>query len=74
MYLVALASRGRIALRDLVQRLDAAILEVESRGVLLPRSMIISTTVMGRIAMQSCSSPVASTAQVRTSEQTLNQL
>jgi len=33
MALAALASRVRMAVRDLVQRLDAVILEEESRGV-----------------------------------------
>jgi len=52
MAIVALARRARIALRDLVQRLDAVILEEESRGVLLRRSMSSSTTGLGRISTQ----------------------
>ena len=70
MALAAFVNTVRIALRDLVQRLDAEILEGESRGVLLTRSLSSSTTGLGRIPTQSCSPPASSTAQVRTSEQT----
>jgi hypothetical protein len=73
MALAAFARMVRIALRDLVQRLDAVILEGESSGVLLTRSLSSSTTGLGRIPTQSCSPPTSSTAQVRTSEQTLKQ-
>jgi len=73
MALVAMASRARIALRGLVQRLDAVILEKESMGVLLIRSLSTSTTGLGRIPTQSFSPPGASTDKVRASEKTLKQ-
>jgi len=73
MSLAALGSRVRIAFKDLDQKLDAVILEEESRGILLTWSMSSSTTGLSIILTQSCSPPVASTAQVRASEQTLKQ-
>jgi len=65
MTLAALASRVRMVLKDLVQMLDAMILEVESKGVLLTRSMSSSSTGLGRIPTQSCSLPGAPTVYVR---------
>jgi len=50
MSLTVLGSLVRIVWRDLVQRLDAVVLEVESSGVLLTRCMSSSTMNLGRIS------------------------